>query len=80
MENQDDPGRGTPGVRGAKYMTLGFEMAIPIVLLMYLGHKSDAWLGTEPWLFLVGALLGIAVGLYSMFKRVGLIGRRDADR
>jgi F0F1-type ATP synthase assembly protein I len=42
---------------------------------MLIGRWADARLGTEPWLALVGALLGIAVGFYSMFKRVGLIGR-----
>ena len=74
----DSPDR-KPPQKGLQFISLGFEMTVPIVLLMYVGHRADAWLGTEPWLFLVGALLGIAVGFYSMFKRVGLIGRRDGE-
>jgi F0F1-type ATP synthase assembly protein I len=81
MKN-DNEGKGgrTPAIKGAKYMSLGFEMALPIVLLMYVGYRLDAWLGSKPWLFLLGAFLGIAVGFYSMFKRVGVIGRRNGDR
>ena len=30
--------------------------------------------------FLLGALLGIAVGFYGMFKRVGIIGNRRGEK
>ena len=73
MESEPESPGGKEPMKGAQFMTLGFEMAIPVVLLMYLGRWADGRLGTEPWLFLVGAFLGIAVGFYSMFKRVGLI-------
>lgn len=49
---------------------LGFEIAVPIVLLMYVGYRLDGWWETTPWLFLVGAILGIAIGFYNFFKRV----------
>ena len=65
---------------GLQFMSLGFEMALPGVLLMFVGYRLDAWLGSAPWLFLAGAFLGIAVGFYTMFKRVGVIGRRDGER
>jgi F0F1-type ATP synthase assembly protein I len=54
---------------------LGFEIAVPVVLLMFAGYKADGWLGTEPWLFVVGALLGVTLGFYSFFKRVLQFGR-----
>jgi F0F1-type ATP synthase assembly protein I len=64
--------------KGAKYWKpspyslfgLGFEIAVPVALFMFAGYKADGWLGTEPWLFVVGALLGVTVGFYSFFKRV----------
>ena len=61
---------------------LGFEIAVPVVLFMFAGYKADGWLGTEPWLFVVGALLGVTVGFYSFFKRVlqfgqGSRGKKD---
>ncbi len=55
-------------------------MVAPIVLLMWVGYRLDAWLGSKPWLFLLGAVLGIAVGFYGMFKRVGIIGNRPGEK
>ncbi len=49
---------------------LGFEIAVPIVVCMFAGYKADGWLETEPWLFVTGALLGVAVGFYNFFRRV----------
>ena len=77
----ESPGKRPPEARqkGLQFVSLGFEMVVPIVLLMYVGYRLDAWLGSKPWLFLVGALLGIAVGFYGMFKRVGILGNRGED-
>lgn len=49
----------------AEYTNLGWTLVISIILGMLAGRWADARLGTEPWLFLVGAVLGIAVGLYN---------------
>jgi len=57
------------------FFGLGFEITVPIVLLMYLGYKLDGWWGTEPWLLSLGALLGIAVGIYTFIRRVITPGR-----
>ena len=80
MEKQ--PGKRPPGpaLKGAQFIGLGFEMVVPIVLFMYVGYRFDAWLGSRPWLFLLGALLGIAVGFYVMFKRVGILGSRGGEK
>jgi F0F1-type ATP synthase assembly protein I len=59
---------------------LGFEIAIPVVLLMFVGYKADGWLGTEPWLFVVGALLGVTLGFYSFFKRVLQYSKRPGGK
>ncbi|MEE8411618.1 MAG: AtpZ/AtpI family protein, partial [Acidobacteriota bacterium] len=64
----------------AQFIGMGFEMVVPIVLLMYVGYRLDAWLGSRPWLFVLGALLGIAVGFYVMFKRVGILGSRGGEK
>jgi len=79
---RDGPPEGPPGppLKGVQFMSLGIEMVVPIVLLMYVGYRLDAWLGSRPWLFLLGAFLGIAVGFYGMFKRVGILGNRDGDK
>jgi F0F1-type ATP synthase assembly protein I len=50
------------------YLGLGMELALPLVLFLYLGHRLDLWLDTEPWLMVAGALLGIVVGFWSVYR------------
>jgi F0F1-type ATP synthase assembly protein I len=52
------------------FIGLGIEMAVAIVLFMFAGSRLDVWLGTAPWLFVVVALVGVAVAFYGFFKRV----------
>jgi F0F1-type ATP synthase assembly protein I len=49
---------------------LGFEITVPVVLIMYVGYKLDGWLGSDPWLMSLGALCGVAVGFYTFVRRV----------
>lgn len=44
---------------------LGFEIALPPVLLMMLGRWADARFGTAPLLTLIGALSGLAIAYRS---------------
>ena len=76
------PGKGPtgPSLKGTQFIGLGFEMVVPIVLLMYVGYQLDAWLGSRPYLFLLGAFLGFAVGFYGMLKRVGVLGNRRGEK
>jgi F0F1-type ATP synthase assembly protein I len=63
-----DTGDDAPGPWA--YLGLGVEIALPVVLCMYAGHRLDLWLGSQPWLLVVGGLVGMAVGFYSLFRRV----------
>jgi F0F1-type ATP synthase assembly protein I len=49
------------------YMNIGWTFVVSVGLGMLGGRWADARLGTEPWLFLLGAVLGIAVGFYNFF-------------
>ena len=66
-----DPRRGevTTAANPWSFVGLGLEIAVPVVLFTFLGYKADGWLGTEPWLLVVGALLGMAVSFYTLFRR-----------
>ena len=66
-----DPCRGeiTTAANPWSFVGMGFEIAAPVVLFTFLGYKADGWLGTEPWLLVVGSLLGMAVAFYTLFKR-----------
>ena len=80
MESPPEKGPGKPTLKGTEFIGLGIEMVVPIVLLMYVGYRLDAWLDSRPYLFLLGAFLGFAVGFYGMLKRVGVLGNRRGEK
>ena len=34
------------------------------------GYKLDQWLGSTPWLTLLGALVGASAGFYAIYRKV----------
>jgi F0F1-type ATP synthase assembly protein I len=60
---------GGPSRPPYEFLGLGFEIAAPLVLFMCAGYLLDGWAGSRPWLTIVGAIVGIAVGLYYLFRR-----------
>jgi F0F1-type ATP synthase assembly protein I len=50
---------------GASYTLVG-----GILFLGGLGYAIDAWRGTQPWGLLIGLVLGVLVGFYSLIKTV----------
>ncbi len=51
---------------------VGLTLVISTVLGLYGGRVLDRWLGTSPWLMLVGLLLGIAAGFLNLFRAAGM--------
>ena len=49
-------------------MNLGLNMALGIGLLAWGGYKLDERWGTDPWLTLAGAILGVIVGFVNLFR------------
>ena len=54
---------------------VGLTLVISTVLGLWGGYVLDRWLGSAPWLMLVGLLLGVASGFVNLFRAVGLFGR-----
>jgi len=48
---------------------IGIELAVPVVVFVFIGYKLDERWGTDPWLVILGATIGMVVGFYSLFKR-----------
>jgi ATP synthase protein I len=61
---------------------VGLTLVVSTVLGFWGGYVLDRWLGSSPWLMLVGLLLGIASGFVNLFRATGLFDRegRRADR
>ena len=56
--------------RSAPVAAASYTLIGAIILLGGLGYAGDAWLGTTPWLLLLGLLLGIIVGFYELVRTV----------
>jgi ATP synthase protein I len=55
---------------------VGLTLVISTVLGLWGGYALDRWLGSAPWLMLVGLVLGIASGFVNLFRAAGLLGRQ----
>lgn len=51
--------------KGVEVVFGGTQLAISVLLGVYVGYRLDGRWGTGPWMLLAGSALGIAVGLYS---------------
>ena len=64
MPDYDDlPGSGRPSFSLSTLAGLGLANAISLGVGLALGHFVDGWLGTAPWMVLVGMTLGLTVGV-----------------
>jgi len=52
----------TTGQLLRRYGSLGTEMAVAVLIGAWGGHALDQWLGTTPWLLLIGIIFGVAAG------------------
>jgi F0F1-type ATP synthase assembly protein I len=46
----------------------GTQLAVSVLLGVYIGHRIDGKWGTGPWGLVGGAALGAALGLYAFLK------------
>ena len=56
--------------------SIGLVLVLATVIGLVGGYYLDRWLGTSPWLLLVGLVLGIAAGFVNLFRSVT---RADRD-
>jgi ATP synthase protein I len=54
----------------AELSTVGITLVLATVIGLAAGYYADRWLGTSPWLLLLGLGLGIAAGFVSLFRTV----------
>lgn len=59
--------------------TMSMELLAGILVWGGVGWLVDGWLGTRPWLFVVGTLLGFGAGLYLVWHRAHALEREQAS-
>ncbi|MBC7987381.1 MAG: AtpZ/AtpI family protein [Sphingomonadaceae bacterium] len=61
-------------------MGLGFRIGIELVVGVAIGTGGgwalDRWLGTAPWLMIVGLIVGFAAGLRNVFRSADTMGKK----
>jgi ATP synthase protein I len=50
--------------------TVGLAFVLALIMGFWMGDRLDAWLGTTPWLTLLGFFLGLAAGIVNVFRIV----------
>ncbi len=72
---------GKPALSGAgsaaSFAGLGIQLAISILLFLYLGQWLDKKLGTDPLLLIVGVFVGATVGIYNMYHVLTAAQRKE---
>jgi F0F1-type ATP synthase assembly protein I len=49
---------------------IGVDMAVCVIAGVWIGKYMDGLFGTKPWLLLAGLLVGLGVGLYSVYRLI----------
>ena len=62
------------------YLGLGMQLALSMIFFVGAGYLLDRWLGTDPWLLVVGAVLGMVAVFIHLFRLVGELNKQSEDR
>ncbi|MFA6457641.1 MAG: AtpZ/AtpI family protein [Bacteroidota bacterium] len=69
MKNEENS-FGTMMQAAAPYMTLGLQIAIAVVVFLFIGKYADDQFGTKPWLMVTGIVIGFTGGMIRFFREV----------
>ena len=58
---------------------VGLALVLATVIGLAGGYYLDRWLGTSPWLTLIGLLFGIAAGFVNLIRSVNRAGKSVDD-
>lgn len=79
QKRDDEPASGGSATGVAEYTGHGLTFAASTLLFLWLGTKADGWLGTEPWLALLGAFVGAGAGFYHMYRQLVVVPREREE-
>jgi len=65
-----DPGSQRELGDGYRYVALGITFGLGIVLFMGGGYAADLWLGTMPWLTMLGTVVGSGLSFLNVYAKL----------
>lgn len=79
MEKPGHGGDRRGAVSTSEYLGHGLTWAASTLLFLWLGTEADEWLGTDPWLALLGAFVGAAAGFYHLIHHLVVVPREREE-
>ena len=61
----------------AQLVSLGTMLFACVAVGLGVGYFLDRWLGTQPWLLLIGLALGIAAASVNFYRTIKTLNRMD---
>lgn len=61
----------------AQLVSLGTMLFACVAVGLGVGYFADRWLGTQPWLLLIGLGLGIAAAAVNFYRTIKALNRTD---
>jgi ATP synthase protein I len=71
--------RGPSRSQTAQLVNLGTMLFACVAIGLAAGYFADRWLGTDPWLLLVGLALGIAAAAVNFYRTIKTLGEQDGN-
>jgi ATP synthase protein I len=72
------PGMDRSSWRGiASYAQRGTTLFACVVIGLVGGYFADRWLGTQPWLLLIGLGFGIAAAAWNLYRAIVALNRMN---
>lgn len=63
-----------------RYLSLGLELSVTMIVCAGGGYLVDRWLGTLPWGIVAGAILGMVTIFVQLLKLSRSVGRKPPRR
>jgi F0F1-type ATP synthase assembly protein I len=75
-----DEGKGAGWLAATRFSYLGIFFGVAVLIGCLFGRWLDRKFGTNPWLMMVGALLGIASGFKELYRVATTYGREQKKK